>query len=410
MTPTRRLELAPHAAAVSLGYVIFSYAAVPVSLTTRLGIDFASFGLLTSAALGAFVLSQPVASRLTDTESTARLLRWALLAHVVLAVGLDLVASFPALLVLRGVWGLVGGFLLSVGATQLARLHTGAATTRQQGVYGALLTFGGAVGFLVTPSLVEVATATPGVGPIHAPGALLALPAFVLVARRDGDDATRPPTGDGTEPDAVGSRSGPGPETLAEAGSGGEPEPRVSVLTHPVVLLAAFVYVAIIGSFVTLSTFVTAYYTDLGVAGPLSAFVLVVATVGRWLGGRAVADEWLTDATVILWGTAVAAVGFVALAAPLPQALVVALPPVAMLAVSLPFGAVYAVAARATPRDGAALAVVVAAGNVGSIVLPAATGAARDVTGAYGVGFLALGSLNVLALVGVVVFRRRLRG
>jgi nitrate/nitrite transporter NarK len=184
----------------------------------------------------------------------------------------------------------------------------------------------------------------------------------------------------------------------------------VSVLTHPVVLLAAFVYVAIIGSFVTLSTFVTAYYTDLGVAGPLSAFVLVVATVGRWLGGRAVADEWLTDATVILWGTAVAAVGFVALAAPLPQALVVALPPVAMLAVSLPFGAVYAVAARATPRDGAALAVVVAAGNVGSIVLPAATGAARDVTGAYGVGFLALGSLNVLALVGVVVFRRRLRG
>jgi nitrate/nitrite transporter NarK len=81
-----------------------------------------------------------------------------------------------------------------------------------------------------------------------------------------------------------------------------------------------------------------------------------------------------------------------------------------MLAVSLPFGAVYAVAARATPRDGAALAVVVAAGNVGSIVLPAATGAARDVTGAYGVGFLALGALNVLALVGVVVFRRRLRG
>jgi predicted MFS family arabinose efflux permease len=407
VTPTRRLELAPHAAAVSLGYVIFSYAAVPVSLTTRLGIDFASFGLLTSAALGAFVLSQPVASRLTDTESTARLLRWALLAHVVLAVGLDLVTSFPALLVLRGVWGLVGGFLLSVGATQLARLHTGAATTRQQGVYGALLTFGGAVGFLVTPSLVEVAAATPGVGPIHAPGALLALPAFVLLARRKGDAATRPPTGEGTEPGAIGS-PGPGPET--EAGPGGESEPRVSVLTHPVVLLAAFVYVAIIGSFVTLSTFVTAYYTDLGVAGPLSAFVLGVATVGRWVGGRAVADEWLTDATVILWGTAAAAVGFVALAAPLPQALVVALPPVAMLAVSLPFGAVYAVAARATPRDGAALAVVVAAGNVGSIVLPAATGAARDVTGAYGVGFLGLGALNVLALVGVVVFRRRLRG
>jgi nitrate/nitrite transporter NarK len=392
VTPTRRLELAPHAAAVSLGYVIFAYAAVPVSLTTRLDIDFASFGLLTSAALGAFVVAQPLASRLTDTHATASLLRWALVLHVVFAVGLDLVSSFPALVVLRGVWGVVGGFVLSVGATQLARLHAGTATTRQQGLYGGLLTLGGAVGFLVTPRLVDVATATPGIGPIHAPGALLALPALALLIRGRNDEETRPPA-----------REGGG----SPSSDGGED--RVSVLTHPVVLIAAFVYVAIIGSFVTLSTFVTAYYTDLGVVGPLSALVLLVATLGRWLGGRAVADEWLTDATVILGGTAVAAAGFVALAAPLPPSLVVALPVVAMLAVSLPFGAVYAVAARATPRDGAALAVVVAAGNVGSIVLPAATGAARDTTGGYEMGFLALGVLNVLALGGVVVFRRRLR-
>ncbi len=391
MTPTRRLELAPHAAAASLGYVIFAYAAVPVSLTTRLGIGFASFGLLTSAALGAFVVAQPLASRLTDTHATASLLRWALVLHVVCAAGLDLVSSFPALVVLRGVWGVVGGFVLSVGATQLARLHAGTATTRQQGLYGGLLTLGGAVGFLVTPRLVAIATSTPGIGPIHAPGALLALPALALLIRGRSDEETRPPAreGGGSNPSGNGDR--------------------VSVLTHPVVLLAAFVYVAIIGSFVTLSTFVTAYYTDIGVVGPLSALVLLVATVGRWLGGRAVADEWLTDATVVLGGTAVAAAGFVALAAPLPPSLVVALPVVAMLAVSLPFGAVYAVAARATPRDGAALAVVVAAGNVGSIVLPAATGAARDATGGYEVGFLVLGVLNVLALGGVVVFRRRLR-
>ncbi|WP_142857649.1 MFS transporter [Salinigranum halophilum] len=386
---TRRLELAPHAAAVSLGYVIFAYAAVPGSLTTRLSIDFASFGLLTSAALGAFVVSQPIASRLTDTQPTARLLRWALLLHVVLAVGLDFVTSFSTLLALRAAWGVVGGFVLSVGATQLARLHRGSATTRQQGVYGALLTLGGAVGFLVTPRLAEVAAATPGIGPIHAPGALLALPALGLLLSSRGDETTRPPekTGDETSQSS---------------------DERVSVLTNPVVLLAAFVYVAIIGSFVTLSTFVTAYYTDLGIAGPLSALVLVVATAGRWVGGLAVANEWLTDATVILGGTAVAVVGFAALAAPLPTAVVLVFPLVAMVAVSLPFGAVYAVAARATPRDGAALAVVVAAGNVGSIVLPAATGAARDLTGGYGVGFLALAGLNLLALGGAVVFRRRL--
>jgi nitrate/nitrite transporter NarK len=181
----------------------------------------------------------------------------------------------------------------------------------------------------------------------------------------------------------------------------------VSVVRHPVVLLAALAYVAIIGSFVTLSTFVTAYYTDLGLVGPLSVFVLVVATVGRSLGGVAVANGCLRDATLVAGSTGVAVVGFGALALDLPTTVVAVLPPLAMFAVSLPFGAVYAVAARATPRDGAALAVVVGAGNVGSIVLPAVTGAARDLTGAYGVGFLVLAGLNLLALAGVVVFRRQ---
>jgi nitrate/nitrite transporter NarK len=393
MNATRALRLTPHAAVVSVGYVVFAYAAVPVSLTTRLGIDFTSFGLLTSAALGAFVVAQPLASRLTDRYPTARLLLWATVCHVVLAVGLDLVSSFPALLVLRGVWGVVGGFILSVGATQLARLHTGAATTRQQGVYGGLLTLGGAAGFLVTPLLADVAAATPGVGPIHAPGALLALPAVALCVRTREDRTTRPP--------APSRSRGDGPED-SERGAD-----RVSVVRHPVVLLAALSYVAVIGSFVTLSTFVTAYYTDLGLVGPLSVFVLVVATVGRSLGGVAVANGWLRDATLIAGSTGLAVVGFGALTLDLPTAVVAVLPPLAMFAVSLPFGAVYAVAARATPRDGAALAVVVGAGNVGSIVLPAVTGAARDLTGAYGAGFLALAGLNLLALAGVVVFRHQ---
>ena len=68
-------RLAPHVAVASVGYVVFALAGVPDAVTTRLGVDLGSFGLVVSGALGAFVVAQPVASRLTRRYPTTRLLR-----------------------------------------------------------------------------------------------------------------------------------------------------------------------------------------------------------------------------------------------------------------------------------------------------------------------------------------------
>lgn len=386
MTPATRPawdrapHVAPHVAIASVGYVVFALAGVPGPVTERLGVGLGSFGLVVSAALGAFVVAQPVASRLTRRYPTTRLLRWGTAGHVALAVALDVAASFPVLVVLRVAWGLAGGFVLSVGATQLARLHTGGAATRQQGVYGGILTLGGAVGFLVAPLLVDVALWPGGVlGSVHAGGALLALPAILL--SWDGTAETAPPrtVGGGT--------------------------PTRDVVGHPTVLVAGLSYVAIIGSYVTLSTFVTAYYAELGFVGPLNAAVLVTATVGRAAGGVVVGST--SDALVIGGGTAVAAGSFGVLAGGPPAVLVATLPVLAMLAVSVPFGAVFAVAGRATSAEGTALAFVVGVGNVAALVLPAVTGSLYDVTGGYAAGFGLLAGINAVALVGAAALHRR---
>jgi predicted MFS family arabinose efflux permease len=372
-------RLAPHVAIASVGYVVFALAGVPATVTTRLCVDLGSFGLAVSAALGAFVVAQPVASRLTRRHPTTRLLGWGCVGHVALAVALDLAVSFPMLVAMRAAWGLVAGFVLSVGATQIARLYAGTAATRQQGIYGGVLTLGGALAFLVGPSLVDPAVGGGVTGALHSAGAALALPAVVL--SRGGAGETAPPDGARAE------------------------TPTVTVVSHPVVLVAALAYVAIIGSYVTLSTFVTAYYTDLGVVGPLNAFVLVTATVGRAAGGVAVGST--SDAVVIGGGTAVAVGSFAVLAGSPPTALVVALPVVAMLAVSVPFGTTFAVTGRATDAEGTALAFVVACGNVAALVLPTVTGALYDATGSYAMGFGLLAAVNAVALVGTVALARR---
>ena len=297
-----------------------------------------------------------------------------------LATVLDFATTFELLLTLRVAWGLVGGFVLSVGATQIARLYAGRAATRQQGVYGGVLTLGGALGFLIGPTLVDLPL-SGATGLVHTGGAVLALPALALSLA--GDDDTAP----------------------ARAGASANRTATAAVVGHPVVLLAGLSYVAIIGSYVTLSTFVTGYYAELGLVGPLNAFVLLTATAGRTLGGFVVGST--SDALVIGGGTAVAVGSFGALAAGPPSALVVVLPLVAMLAVSLPFGAVFAVAGRATDAEGTALAFVVGVGNVAALVLPAVTGTLYDRTGGYATGFGLLAVVNAVALIGAVALERQ---
>lgn len=379
----RTLRYAPHAAVLSVGYVLFGYAAVPALLVDRLGIGFASFGLLMSAALLSFVLVQGVAGRLTDRYSTTRVLLAGTAAHAALAVALDVATTFGLALALRLLWGLAGGLVLSVGAAHVAGHHRGSVATLQQGVYGGMASFGGAVGFLLVPRIVA-ATGGPG---LYAAGAVLALPAIGALWRYS-DAGRSAGTDTGTD--------------------GSSPRPSLRrVATHPVVVLASLFYVAVIGSNVTISTFITAYFDELGLVGPLNAFVMLMATLGRAAGGVAVWRGGVGDTALIGGSIGIAAVGLGALAVGPGAALVVALPLAVMFGVSVPFGAIYNVAASATVHEGRALATVIAVGNFAALVLPAVTGLLRDVTGGYRGGFALLAAVNAAAVAGALVLYGR---
>jgi len=378
------LRLVPHALVASLGYVLFVVAALPTLLTARLDIGLSAFGLLTSAPLGAFVVAQPLASWLGDRYPTTRILLWASAIHVVLAIALDVPTTFEPLVALRFCWGLVAGLILSIGATHIARLRRAGMGTLEQGVYGGVLTLGGAVAFLLGGPVVA---ATGGFG-LHAVGVAPALLALGTAWHYRGDRHTSPQAGadGGDSPGTVPAT----PTTLA-------------TVTNPTVLLAGVLYVALIGSYITLSTFITSFLDEFGVFGQVNALVLVGATIGRVSGGAAAWRFRVSDPALIGWSALAATAGFLALAVGPGTPLLLALPFVVMLAISLPFGAIFNVAAGATAAEGTALATVVAAGNFAALVLPPVAGALRTTTGDYGATFALLAAINGVALLGALL-------
>lgn len=370
----------PHLAVSSTGYVLFAYAAVPDVLMARFDVGFPALGLLMSAALFSVVLAQPLSGRLTARATTTEILLVATVAHLLLAVAQDFAQSFWTLLALRVVWGLPTGVILTAGGTHIARLFEGSAATRQQGIYGGTLTLGGALSFLLVPSL------SPTIAPfdLYTLGALLGLPAVGVLWQYRNDSSTAP--------------------THEESPSSGSDSALAlrDIVTHPVVAVTSLCYVASLGSYVTVSTFVTSYYAELGVSVPVNVLVLVVASVGRATGGAVVRQWSLDDYQLIRAALGVATLGFVLLAITRSLWVIVALTFVVMLGASFPFGAIYHATTDAIVKSGNALAIVIAAGNVAALILPTVTGVIRAMTGGYGGAFLLLGALNAAAVVGVV--------
>lgn len=378
--PPRTLRLAPHVATFGVGWVLLTYSAVPGFVVGRYDTTLTTVGLFMTAPLAMVVVAQVPAGKLVSSYSTTTVLSGVLLCFAAISGALDFAPTLPVALVLRAAMGLAAGLALSTGATHLARLFTGRAAARQQGIYGGMVTLGGAAGFLVAPTLVRVAG---GVG-LHAVGGLLGVVAAAMLLANRGEPWTDGPT----------------------AERDGSP---FDVLRNPVVVAGSVCYAATLGSYITLSTFITAYFVDLGIAGPLNAFVLVLATVGRGAGG-AVSDRLsLSDERFTRLAAGVAAATFLAMLLP-GRAVAVTLPLVAMVAVSLPFGSVYNFSAAATDYDGSALAFVIAVGNGAAAVLPAVTGYVRTVTGDYRLAFVLIAALNLAAALSLVLAVRRADG
>ncbi|WP_458190367.1 MFS transporter [Haladaptatus sp. NG-WS-4] len=416
-----KLEIAPFVAVMSVGYVLFAPAAIPDVLTGRFHVGYTEFGLVTSVPLLSFVLAQAPSSYLTTRYSTTRILLGVTLIHLMLAVTLDFAHTFLTLLALRAVWGLAGGVVLTAGATHIVRLHQGSSATSEQGFYGGALTFGGVVAFLAVPVLLE----NMGRFGLHTPGTLVGVLAAVACWRHRDESITHPDRSQSTtEPDESTTVANP----TERAANPNERHRTVRstkrkrmanrtskdllsnvryVLSHPVVVVAAVCYVATMGSYVALSTFITAYFDALDVAGPLNAAVLLVATTGRAVGG-VVTDRWeVHDWTVIAVATAMAILGFAVLALARSPTVLLIFPLLAMLAISFPFGAIYGVAGDTTVDAGIALAIVIAAGNLAALLLPAVTGIIRDMTGSYRDAFLLLGALNAIAAITVIGLRAK---
>ena len=386
----------PHLVAFSIGYVVFSYASVPGVVVDEFDVGYTAVGLLMSAALASFVVVQTIGGRLVDDRPTLPILLAIVVINAALAVVLDLAPSFTSILGLRALWGLVGGLAVTVCATQLSRVYEGPTATWHQGLNGAMFTLGGATSFVLTPLLV----AETGWFGVHAVGALAAVPAIVVLW----GDRTR---ADRTAP--IGTPTADDARQHGESRStdGGRPGARFSTLTNRVVLLTALCNVATLGAYITLATFVTAYFDDLGIVGPVSAIALFVAALGRVGGGIAALRPDVGDGRVIAGAAGVGALGLITLTVVDGPALV-ALLLLALAAVSLPFGAIFKTTATATARDATAVAIVVAAGNVAALVLPAITGWLRDVTGGYDGAFVLLALLNlVAAAAGLAIARRR---
>jgi nitrate/nitrite transporter NarK len=380
-TVSRSLTVAPHLSMLSVGYTLFAFASVPAVVRERFGTSFVSVGLLMSAVLLSFSAVQLPAGRLLDSASSIRISLGAVAAHGALSVALDFAPDLTSLLALRVAWGLAGGLVLTAGATHFDRLYDGPTATRHQGILGGMVTLGGALAFLTAPVIVR----TTGWVGVHAATLPLAVAAAVAFVRGGRNDAAR----------------------RRADGHGGSLGLRTLFARPPrpgrAVWLAGLCYVAVLGGYITLSTFVSSYLSDLGVVGRSDAAILLLASLGR-IGGGVVAEEYSAAGTrIIVASLSVAVAGFLGLAVFSGLALVV-LPFVTILAVSSPFGAVFNVAAEVADGDerGTALSVVIAVGNFAALTLPLVTGVVRDVTGGYRAAF---GLLAVLCAAAVLAGR-----
>jgi len=378
------LRYAPFLLVASVGYVTFGYSAIPSLIVERFDTTLVSVGLLMSAILLGFGLVQIPVGRFFDRSGTTRPLLVAGLLHVPLSVLLDLAPTFDSLLALRFGWALISGTIVVGGATHISRLYAGHTATRMQGIYGGVLTLGGALGFVVVP---VVAGRTGWFG-VHAVGGVLALPAVALLAGHA--------TGSGAEHTR--------PERLANGAGSLDVS---GLISDPAVAVAAVCYVAVLSSYISLSTFVTTYFADAGVLVSLNAVVLALAGLGRAAGGIGTEHWRVDDVRTIAAAAAAGTAGFLALAVADQPLLVALLPMATMVAVSVPFGAIYSVAARADVGEGIGLGVVLGVGNITALVYPAVTGALREATGSYESAFLLLAATNLVAAAVALWFRRR---
>jgi MFS family permease len=387
----RRTELPPDvwamagvALCVALGFGVVA-PAIPL-FARQFGVDATAAGAVVSAFALMRLISGPVAGRLVDRigERTALMVGLGVVAVSSLLAGLA--ASYPQLLILRGVGG-VGSALFGVAAVSLVLK---VATTRTRGEAMSVYRSGFLVGGIVGPALGGAALGISLRAPFFLYAGTLVLAAVVAMAYIGRAERRRPAD---EEPPPV-PEVAPGPTFRQVLGT---TQYQVALLANLAVGLAVFgLRSAVVPLF-----FVDALHT------PASwvAFAFLASTIvqtalmlpaGRW-------SDTAGRRPALLVGVAGSAAGLVLLA--VSDTLAVALVAMAVFGAgsaflgSVPAALVGDVAGR---RSGNVVAIFNMASDLGAVIGPVLAGLLVD-HGSYAAAFL-LGAA-VIALTGVLALR-----
>ena len=175
-----------------------------------------------------------------------------------------------------------------------------------------------------------------------------------------------------------------------------------------------FIYSVTFGGFVGLASSLTIYFSDTYGLSPVTAGYFTAACVFagsmvRPLGGAFADKVGGVFSLSIMLGVAACALGLISLgiwSAPMALAIFV----VAMLALGAGNGAVFQLVPQRFSREiGVLTGLVGMAGGVGGFYLASSLGIAKQITGAYGPGFLIFAGLAAVALVAITSLKNRWR-
>jgi NNP family nitrate/nitrite transporter-like MFS transporter len=173
-------------------------------------------------------------------------------------------------------------------------------------------------------------------------------------------------------------------------------------------------YSVTFGGFVGLSSSLTIYFHDQYGLAPVAAGYATAACVFagsmvRPLGG-AIADRWGgARALSVFYVVAMAALALVSTGLPMLW-MALATFVIGMLALGLGNGAVFQLVPQRFGREiGAMTGIVGMAGGLGGFWLASSLGWSKQITGAYGDGFLIFAALALIALTALTIMKRRWR-
>ncbi len=382
VTPRARLALllvCAHAVAVSTSYT--NHGPLLGLISAEFALSAAAQGTIATwffaGAATSMLVGGLVADRVGPKSAVTAGFFVTVLANILCGV---FTPSFAALLLLRFIGGLGGGFAFAAGAAYTRAVFADRGAHLAQGLYGAAFLLGSGSTLVFIPVLAGADGDWRRAYELSGLGVLLVWIAWVALAPRGSARATHVAM---TLRTALGSRN---------------------VWLLGLAHMCGFGLAMVVGTWVT-AWLVTRFDLALAVAGALGSSVLVTGIFARSAGG-VVLERGVPPVRLVQASLGLAAVGLavMALAPWLPAALGGLL--VMGLGVGLPYAAVFNGAAASVPESPAsAQALVGWCGTIAAVIGPPIVGALLDATGSFAGGYLVLAAFAAVVLAATVLLR-----